>query len=159
MNNLICFCLLFFWSPTLINAQQEELSDPVPYFMAVIVSDIDASIHWYGNTLGFDVLTKVDMSERGFRQANLKRGKAALELIEFTTALYPKEILKDQPKKTRIAGFFKFGFSVNDFDEWVSHLSDKIENLQDQIVKDPISGKRMMIILDPDGNRIQLFEQ
>jgi len=26
------------------------------------------------------------------------------------------------------------------------------------VVEDPVSGKKMVIILDPDGNRIQLFE-
>ena len=159
MKSLISCCLIFFSCFTIACAQQDQLADPIPYFMAIIVSDVDTSINWYDNTLGFEVLNRVDMSERGLRQANLKHGDAALELIELSTALSPKDLLKGKPKKTKIAGLFKFGFAVNDFDEWAKFLTDKIPGLEDQIVNDPNTGKKMVIILDPDGNRIQLFEK
>ena len=140
-------------------AQSEKLSDPSPYFAAIIVSNMDTSLQWYQEKLGFKVLNQVNMTDRGFRQANLQRGKALIELIELSAALHPKEILKSKSKKTRIGGFFKFGFTVKQFDKWLSHLQSCGAEFNGKVVVDKNSGKRMVIINDPDGNRIQLFEK
>lgn len=95
----------------------------------------------------------------GFRNANLKRDNHALELIELQTALAPEEAISEFGPKTRLHGLFKIGFQVSDFDQWLNHLETMEVNQHGQVVKDPVSGKRMLIILDPDGNRIQLFEE
>lgn len=139
--------------------QPDKLSDPEPYFSAIIVENIDTSIDWYGKILGYEIINKVDMSDRGFRQANLKRGDSLLELIELSTALSPAELLSDKPARTRIKGFFKFGFTVSAFDDWMKFLTVSDVNFNGSVVEDPNSGKRMIIMLDPDGNRIQLFEE
>ncbi len=140
-------------------AQTSSLPDPKPYFTAIIVENIDASIDWYGKTLGYEVINQNDMSDRGFRQANLQRGNALLELIELSSAASPAELLKDQPPRTRIQGLFKIGFTVSSFDEWIKFLTDEEVEFNGSVVNDPNSGKQMIIILDPDGNRIQLFEE
>ena len=88
------------------------------------MSNIDASSQWYSDVLGFETLNRVDMEERGIRQANLKRGNATIELIEIITAIYPKDILKGKAKRTQIAGYFKIGFSVSDFDKWENFLTE-----------------------------------
>lgn len=36
------------------------------YFAAIIVGDIDASIDWYTNMLGFEVIDRIENNERGF---------------------------------------------------------------------------------------------
>jgi hypothetical protein len=69
------------------------------------------------------------------------------------------EILKNHPKKTKIDGFFKFGFLVSEFEKWVTHLEQCKVEFYGTVVADPISKKRMVLIKDPDGNRIQLFEK
>jgi predicted enzyme related to lactoylglutathione lyase len=40
----------------------------------------------------------------------------------------------------------------------VSHFEETGTEFNGQVVKDKNSGKRMVVIFDPDGNRIQLFE-
>ncbi|MCH8331261.1 MAG: VOC family protein [Bacteroidetes bacterium] len=99
-------------------SQSSKLPDLKPYFVAIIVRNIDTSSQWYSEVLGFEILNRVNMEERGFRQANLKRGTATIELIEIDTAIYPLDILKGKAKRTQIAGYFKIGFSVSDFDKW-----------------------------------------
>ena len=76
--------------PILNFAQDDLLPAPDPYFFAIIVSDLDSSLHWHTNILGFDIPNKQESKERGFRQANLQRGNnLLLELIELEGGLMP----------------------------------------------------------------------
>lgn len=95
----------------------------------------------------------------GFKQANLKRGNSQIELIELKSAISTKDVVPNFTNKTRLQGIFKIGFSITDFDEWMDHLQSKELVAPGNIVEDPVSGKRMIIIRDPDGNRVQLFEK
>ena len=139
--------------------QINALPNPEANFSAIIVNNIESSIAWYSNNFGFKVLNKIESEERGFKQANLKCGSILIELIEFKSSLKPKNILKNHPKKTKIEGFFKFGFLVSKFDEWVEYLKQSDVEFYGNVVIDTLSGKKMLIVKDPDGNRIQLFEK
>ncbi len=79
------------WVSSYCIAQSEFLPDPEAYYSALIVSDIDSSIAWYSNGFGFEVLNKTESKERGFIQANLKRGNILIELIELNTAISLKD--------------------------------------------------------------------
>jgi catechol 2,3-dioxygenase-like lactoylglutathione lyase family enzyme len=127
-------------------------------FVAFMVTDIDTAISWYTDILGFNLLDRVDNAERGFSQANLQRDEMKIELIETNTTISMREVLINQSERARIAGFFKVGFTVQDFDQWIEHLSVSQVNFRGDIVVDQNTGKRMVVFLDPDGNRIQLFE-
>ncbi|MBC8754818.1 VOC family protein [Kordia sp. YSTF-M3] len=139
--------------------QSESLPNPEAYFSAIIVSDIESSITWYSNNFGFKVLNKIESEERGFKQANLKCGNILIELIELKSSVSRKSLLKNHPKKTKIDGFFKFGFLVSEFEKWVDHLKQAKVEFYGSVVTDNLSGKKMLLIKDPDGNRIQLFEK
>lgn len=139
-------------------AQVNELPNPQPSFIALIVSDIDSSLNWYISNLGFEQLNRVEFEDRGFKQANLKRGPFHIELIELNSAIHPAEVLKDKPRRTRLGGIFKFGFQVAQFDNWITHLNSVGVIKNQNVVTDPISEKRMIIVNDPDGNRIQIFD-
>ena len=158
MKNLIIIIILVV-IPVSSYSQVKELPDPIPNFAAIIISDFDKSIEWYSNSLGFEVINRVDSEERGFSQANLWRGSAKLELIEISNTASQTELLEANPEFKRVEGFFKFGFTVDHFDDWIKYLEDIKVQFNGNVVEDPQSGKRMVIILDPDGNRIQIFEK
>ena len=158
MNGLLSISLFILISITCYS-QNKKLSNPEPYFTAIIVSNIDTAIYWYSDKLGFEVLNRVDLVERGIKQANLKCGNTLIELIESNTSIYPKDILAGKPKTTQLAGYFKFGFMVEDFDDWINHLMESGAEFHGRVVKDQATGKKIVIIKDPDGNRIQLFER
>lgn len=157
MKRLVAFTLtaLVGWSAF---GQAKELSDPTPNFSALIVKDIDVSLAWYTDMLGYTILDQKDVKEMNFRQANLKRGSSAIELIELGKAIDPAAVIEGYSEKTKIQGIFKIGFTVSDFDDWISHLETSNAEFHGSVVSDPVSGKRMVIIKDPDGNRVQLFE-
>ena len=138
------------------NAPQPEIE---AYFSAMIVNDMDTSINWYSNVMGFVVLDKTESAERGFIQANLKRENILIELIELEHAVAAQDVVPNYDEKTRMVGFFKTGFLVSNFDEWINHLTAQKANFHGNVVTDAISGKRMVIVKDPDGNRIQIFEK
>jgi len=140
-------------------AQSETIPPLQPHFSALIVEDIDRSIEWYQNTLGLELLNKTENADFAFKQANLKRDAILLELIELGSALSPEEVIPNFNAKTKIQGIFKIGFSVANFDQWMDHLKKLEVDFQGNVVNDPNSGKKMIIIKDPDGNRIQFFEQ
>jgi len=139
--------------------QNESLPDPEAYFSAIIVNDIESSITWYSGNFGFKVLNKIESEEKGFKQANLKCGNILIELIELKSSLSPKSLLENYPKKTKIDGFFKFGFLVFEFDSWVDYLKQSKVEFYGGVVTDNLSGKKTLLIKDPDGNRIQIFEK
>ena len=122
--------------------QIKPLPKPEAYFSAIIVSDIEASITWYSTSFGFTVLNKVVSEERGFKQASLQCGMILIELIELTSSLSPKNLLKNHPKKTKIEGFFKFGFLVSKFEKWVTHLKQLKVEFYGSVVTDPNSKKK-----------------
>lgn len=157
MKNLILFFGLFF-TLQYSQAQGHTLAEPEAYFTALIVNDIELSTIWYTNNMGFKIVNKTELKDKGFAQVNLKRGTILLELIALSSSVSSKELL-EQTNKTKLQGIFKFGFLIKDFDNWLEHLKAMDVEFKGKVVRDPETSKRMLIILDPDANRIQLFEK
>lgn len=141
------------------NAQEKTSSDLEAYFSALIVSNIEQSIIWYKDNFGFEILNKNEYADAGLKQANLKRGNILIELIELSKAISAKDAIPNYNSKTRIIGLFKIGFLVSDFEKWIDYLAKKDVEFHGRVVNQPESDKRMVIVKDPDGNRIQLFEK
>ncbi|WP_420581018.1 VOC family protein [Reichenbachiella sp.] len=156
MKALLCILLLL---PLSIQAQFIPPKNLSPYFNAIIVNELDSSLVWYQQVLGFEVLNSKEFPEMGFKQANLKKGTSSLELIELNSAISLKETIPNYNSKTKTIGLFKFGFQVEDFDQWLAYLESTQATIHGRVVNDELTNKRMVIILDPDGNRIQLFER
>lgn len=154
MNYIVT--LLFF---TLLLSAQTKSESPQPYFSAIIVSDINASMSWYESHFGFEKVNLIENEARGFKMGNMKNDGAWIEFIELASTLMPNDIIKDKPRGTRIGGYFKFGFTVQDLDAWVAKLKKANVTFRGDVVTDPLSKMRMIIVLDPDGNRVQLFEK
>lgn len=141
-----------------ILAQTNSDANIKPYFTAIIVSDISNSIDWYTQNLGLEVKNQIENEARGFKQANLGKEGMAIELIELNSAVAPQELMEDSPKGTKLTGFFKVGFSISQFDDTIERLKDSGVTFHGDVVKDPVSSQKMVVLKDPDGNRIQLFE-
>lgn len=137
-------------------SQSNELKI-TPSFNAIIVNDLELSKEWYCKLFKLNVLTEFASEERGFKIANLGNEQLNLELLELKGSVNPQEANQDFNEKTRFKGFFKSGFSVNDFDRLEELLQE--HQIEGNVVRDPSTQKRMVIIRDPDGNRIQFFEQ
>jgi catechol 2,3-dioxygenase-like lactoylglutathione lyase family enzyme len=142
----------------MIYGQQEYIPEIEANFSALIVKDMGSSIQWYTEILGFKIIDKKEVVEFGLKQSNLKSGNTRLELIELESAVSPEKTIPNYNSKTRLVGLFKIGFLVSEFDKFMDHLQENHVKMHGDIVTDKESGKRMVIIKDPDDNRIQIFE-
>jgi len=137
----------------------QNLTPPEGGYAAFIISHMDQSKSWYQEVLGFQEINHIVNEERGFEIANLKHGDIGLELIQIKGSISKDSLMAVHTKPLPLQGIFKFGLYISEFDEWILQLQPFIKELENQIVRDPITGKRMVVIRDPDGNRIQLFER
>ncbi len=160
-NTVVRLGFLFFvllWLTPLLG-QDNELSSPELVFTAVIVEDLAISSKWYQDVLDFKLVNSTANQERGFKQANLANGYAWLELLEIKNSVANATTKSTFGDKARINGYFKIGFRVNTFENWLQRLTKLGVSYSGNVVTDPNTGKKMIIILDPDGNRIQIFEK
>lgn len=149
-------CAIFFLTVSVGFGQEDKVTALQPSFAAIIVSDMEVSIQWYSEKFDMKIINQVDLPELGLKQANLGSELFKLELIELKGSIDP---LKGTEGNIRVQGFFKIGFTVEDFDQWIGHLESQQAQFKGQAVADPVSRKRTILVLDPDGNRIQLFEK
>ena len=156
MKRVRLLLLLGFFSLTGTCESQEEQNS---YFAAIVVTDFERSLNWYTETLDFEIVNQNNYETRGFKQANLKRETVRLELIELSSAVDPMKPYSDQTKKPIMTGLFKIGFSVSDFDAKVETWQSGQTIMSGTVVEDPVTKKRMVILNDPDGNRVQIFEK
>ena len=144
-----------------VGLKSQELSGEnnlTGFFSAIIVNDIESAINWYEQILDFKLLDTSKIDEIGLKQANMKCDDVHLELIQLHAAIDPSKHVENYSKKTKFVGFFKVGFRMRDFDGLMMNIEKNKIRVQGQVVTDPKSDKRMIILLDPDGNRIQIFE-
>lgn len=137
-------------------SQRGPLPPPDACCSSIITGDLEQTKQWYIETLQFEIANEFRNEDRGIAIINLRCGAVQLELIEIAGSINPDSLRKPS---TRLQGLFKFGFRVQEFDTWITHLRTSIPNITAQVVTDPVSDKRMIVIRDPEGNRIQIFEE
>ena len=143
-----------------IDLSYNQYSDTLDLsFFAVIVSDMDQARTWYQDCLKARIVDQYDHPEGRFRQVNLSLERVNIELIELKNSLSQEKALKSSGRQnSRIQGLFKMGFSTPNFDQWLINFERCGTEMQDEVLTDPVSGKRMTMVFDPDHNRIQIFE-
>lgn len=163
-NNNLFLCPLFLIIFTYCSISFSQESAPPafelkPYFAAITVENIDSSITWYKQVLGLELRNRVDSPERGFIQAILTGNGLSIELVELKSMVKPADCLKNLEKGTELIGFYKIGFVVEDFDNWVKFLEERSANFYGSVVTDKISNQRTFLISDSDGNLLQFFDK
>ena len=142
-----------------LRSQTNEKQKVTPYFAALVVSNIDSAIHWYTHYLPLKLRNRVDNPQRGFKQANVENEDILIELVELKSSVMHDDAVKSLPQGTRVVGFDKLGFWVADFDACYKEMQSKNARFLGRVVADQVSGKRMFIVTDPDGNLVQFFEK
>ena len=132
--------------------------------MALFVEDIDNSVEWYTERLGFGIEKEiVDYPDYGMRIAFLELNDFRLELIEKDNALSPDDYLPS-PEHT-LGGVAKIGLRTQNVETVYNKLkpSDDVNFIteigtlpeMDVSIEWPT---KYFLITDPDGNFIQFFD-
>lgn len=155
MRNLV-FVLLFSF---IVDRKDSSAQKIEPYFGAIIVENIDSSVAWYRNVLDLKIIKQQENSEAGYKIVNLGNDKMLLELLELRSSISVKTIIETNPGKKWINGIMKIGFKVDNIDSMYNDFKKMKLMFRGDIVTDPLTGKKMFILLDPDENYIQFFEK
>ncbi|MGZ4714356.1 MAG: VOC family protein [Acidimicrobiia bacterium] len=113
-----------------------------------MVHDVDESLAFYTNHLGFDVLTNAAPAF-----ADVKRGRLRLLLSG------PKSSAGRPMPDGRTpgpGGWNRVHFIVDDIDAEVARLRDAGASFRNDIVTGP--GGRQILLEDPSGNVVELFQ-
>lgn len=125
----------------------------IPWLIMIIVDNLESSINWYSQNLGF--FHHQTVGETGNRRAILERDGYVLELFEPNNVLRANEM----PSDSTINKFTKIAFSIKDLE-----LLDAILDGENMEIVIPVEDSdfdwatRTTIVKDNEGNWIQLFE-
>lgn len=113
-----------------------------------MVDDVEKSIAFYTDILDFEILTNFAPAF-----ADVKRGNLRLLLAGPTSSA--GRPMQDGAKPGP-GGWNRIHFIVDDLDAEVSRLRDAGGEFRNDIVEGP--GGRQVLLVDPSGNLIELFE-
>ncbi|NLG02309.1 MAG: VOC family protein [Clostridia bacterium] len=109
-------------------------------YTTIIVKNLDESVKFYREVLGFTEGYHVDLPDGQITIMN-SDGGASIELIE---------------NKSFNIGMYSVGTDVDNLDEVVGHLKEKGYQTTGPVI--PTSVGKMTFVEDPSGNRICLIE-
>ncbi len=119
--------------------------------IAIIASNIEKSIEFYVNVLGFSIIRKVYREERDSWKVDLAlHDEYLIELFTFPDA--PKRLSYPEA-----LGLRHLAFSVDDMNACITELNAKGVKTEDVRV-DPFTGYKCVFFADPDGLPIELVE-
>ncbi len=113
-----------------------------------MVDDVDQSIAFYTEVLGFEILTNFAPAF-----ADLRRGNLRLLLAGPTSSA--GRPMQDGAKPGP-GGWNRIHFIVDDLDAEVARLREAGGDFRNDIVEGP--GGRQILLEDPSGNFVELFE-
>jgi len=155
MRNTLCLLLLLALASTVV-AETPRGHAPAAFqskgaFLAFFVPDLDASVTWYSEKLGLEVIDRPPASDVA-KVAILEGGGLIVELIQHKEAT-------SRSKETSpfTHGLFKAGVLVSDFDSVVAALKER--KVEIAFGPFPARGKQRanVMIRDNNGNFIQFF--
>jgi catechol 2,3-dioxygenase-like lactoylglutathione lyase family enzyme len=142
-----------------ILAKEEPMTERLNqvHHVGVIVQNLEASIAWYKEHLGFERLT--DFSFPGAQVAFIGRGDLKLEFfqIEGATPMDPKR--REAESNLSIGGINHFAIPVDDIDQALAELAAKgVEQAYSLNEVSDGSGDRWTFIRDNEGMLIELYQ-
>lgn len=121
------------------------------------VANVDETARWYRETLDFAFVSRNDYPSHGMTIAILERDGFRLELVQLATAVAPATVVPNYENPASLHGIGKLSFYMNDFDRRIAHLRDKGVRFQIEPRTSEVDGKRTCIVLDNNGNWLQLI--
>jgi len=130
-----------------------------PDHAGLSVGDLEASIAWYRDMLGFDLLRIVDIpeAEEAGRVALLRKGDFVLELFSLASAAALPEERRHPATDLLTQGVKHVAYAVPDIDALMTELKAKgVDVAWDIAVHD---GTRCAFVRDNTGNLVEFVER
>jgi catechol 2,3-dioxygenase-like lactoylglutathione lyase family enzyme len=123
-------------------------------FVAIVVSDLDASVHWYESNLGLHLAKRGKSPRVAAETAVLSGHNLFVELIH-----HEGKALRRIDNETPVPRLIKAGVIVaqKEFEAVATYLQKR--GIEAAIFEDKEMGVRTFLFRDNDGNLIQFFTQ
>jgi catechol 2,3-dioxygenase-like lactoylglutathione lyase family enzyme len=141
--------------------EQSPLATVRPYLMSLSVANLDLSVRWYHEMLGFRETRRLKMPGSSLRISFLELNGFRLELIEFKDSVSFAAIQSKFPAvddRAKVQGFGKLAFVVTSVGEVAASLKIKKVKFVREVTQEKGTGETWFIIKDVDGNWLQFFE-
>jgi catechol 2,3-dioxygenase-like lactoylglutathione lyase family enzyme len=135
------------------------MSDRLNYFhhVGITVQDLEATIAWYENHLGFKRLT--NFAFPGARVAFIGRGDLRLEFFQIENSTPMEQARKEPESNLSFGGINHFAIFVEDLDGTLDILkANGVEQAYPLSVVPDGSGDRFSFIRDNEGMLIELYQ-
>ncbi|GAB5519865.1 MAG: hypothetical protein RhofKO_21160 [Rhodothermales bacterium] len=139
--------------------QWEALPEPpavTPRLLAISVANLDTTVAWYRDVLGFAEVRQFTFPEDQMRLAFLARDGFELELIEIANTPSFNAPAPDNPATRQ--GLVKLAFGTEDIEALYAHARSQGADIQSELKQSNRTGGRFFIALDPDGNWVQVYD-
>lgn len=134
-----------------------------PAHLALSVRDLDESIGWYRDHLGFELVFSMYLGQHQRRMAFIRHGSFDLELMQHDRSLPMPEERRDPHEDAITQGVKHVAFLVDDLEAQVARLAAEgveianaprvMENLEHGV------REKICFIRDPNGIPLELIER
>lgn len=140
---------------------QSSLATARPYLMSLSVANLDLSVRWYREMLGFRETRRLNIPDSSLRISFLELNGFRLELVEFKDSVSFAAIRAKFPAvddRAKVQGFGKLAFAVRSVGEAATSLKSKKVKFVREVTQEKDTGDTWFIVEDVDGNWLQFFE-
>ena len=157
---LTAILLLFTFSASGQTKKHPAGNRPIPYLVGISVADVDSSIKWYEENLGFKTVKRMELPQYDLRLAFLELNGFRVELVENKKSFSIKKYVPDYQDGSGLPqGMAKIGFLVNKIEPIAESLKKRGIPFVVELREDKEFAVKFFIILDNSGNLIQYFQK
>jgi methylmalonyl-CoA/ethylmalonyl-CoA epimerase len=128
------------------------------HLVAISVPDVPASIAWYRDKLGFELVRDTAFASYGVRIAELRRDAFHIELVQLDGSRAGNTLIPGLDNPALIQGFGKLAFRVPDVAAWATALEARGVTFILPIRENPADRSRSFIVRDNAGNWLQFVQ-
>ncbi len=161
----VILCLIYFLSLCAGFAQtpskaaaQDPMASLKPYLVGLMVADVDASVEWYRENLGFSLYDSLDVKQKGLKIRFMERNGFKIELVGAKDSIEAAKHIPNLKDRTKVQGFVKFSFTVEDIHGAVEQLKKNNVKFMMDITKSSRTQNTFALFYDNSGNLLQMIE-